>query len=161
MDVRGSLIDPLDRVKSASLRVVRADDMKKKPTVGADGKWSVLEASEKTDLKIAGRGVTGRINLPLRNRDRGQFDIYFQPACVDRDGKVNYFAPVTQTLKITEEGFPGPGAPFGPGMPPGGMPPGAGALPPIPPGPMAPGGGATTAPGRGPMMPPIAPRRPD
>lgn len=158
MDVRGSLIDPLDRVKSSSLRVVRADDLKSKPAVGADGKWSALDGSEKRELKISGRGVSGRVDLPLRARDRGQIEIFFQPACVDHDGKTHFFAPVTQTLKITEGG-PGPFGPMVPGMPPG---PG-GALPAIPPGipmPMIPPGG-TTVPGRGPIAPPTPPRRPN
>ena len=66
MDVLGSLIDPLDRVKSASLRVVRADNLKHKPTVGSNGKWSALGGSDKTELKISGRAVSGRVELPLR-----------------------------------------------------------------------------------------------
>lgn len=165
MDVRGSLIDPMDRVKSASLRVVRADDLKRKPTVGAEGKWTALDGSEKTDLKMAGKGVTCRVELPLRGRDRGQIEIYFQPACVDRDGKTHFFAPVTQTLKVTESGgFPGGGG-FRPDTNPMAPPGTAGSLPPIPPPgvgiPMGPGGGTTIpGPGRGPVVPPMPPRRP-
>jgi S1-C subfamily serine protease len=163
MDVRGDLIDPLERVSSASLRVVRADDLKKKPVVGADGKWSALEGSEKTDLKVSGRSVSCRVDLPLRARDRGQIEILFQPCCVDHDGKTHYFAPVAQTLKITEGGpgggVPGPGFPMPPGggfpMPPGGAPPGGGVgppggAPPAPP-PLPPGPGG---PPRQPVIPP-------
>src|SRR5262245_6525173 len=157
MEVRGGLIDPLDRVRSASLRVVRADDLKNKPKVGGDGKWSALEGSEKTELKMAGRSVSGRVDLPIRARDRGQIDILFQPVCVDRDGVTHHFAPVTQTLGI-KEGGPGlPGGPFDGGIP------GPGGLPPVPPrgpgiNPMFPGGGGTTVPGR-PGGPAIPPRR--
>jgi S1-C subfamily serine protease len=162
IDIRGSLIDPLERVKSASIRVVRADDLKDKPKVGADGKWAALKSSEKTEFKVSGQHVSAQVELPLGRRDRGDFDIWFQPACVDRDGQTHYFAPVTQTLRIKDEpppGFPGRG-PGGPG--PGGNPgvPGGPPLPPIPPGfgpmgPGAPGGGTIPRPGA-----PSVPRRP-
>ncbi len=158
MDVQGSLIDPLDRVKSASLRVVRSDNLKHKPTVGSNGKWSALEGSEKTELKISGRAVSGRVELPLRSRDRGEFDILFQPACKDKEGNTHYFAPVPQTLRITDNGprSPIPGLPGGAG--PGGGRPGGPPSPPGPP-PFPPGGGRPMPPngagpgGMGPMPP--------
>lgn len=160
VDVRGSLVDPMGHVKSASLRVVRADDLKSKPKVGADGKWAALEGSEKTELKITGKSVSGRIDLPLRNRDRGEIDILFQPACTDKDGRTHYFAPVSQTVRITEGPptgrIPGPGGP-----PPGvdGPPPGVGG--PVAPNPMIPGkpGGPPPAPKAAPIGP-VAPAVP-
>jgi S1-C subfamily serine protease len=156
MEISGSLIDPLDRVKKGSIRVVRQDALKEKPTVGSDGKWGPLPGPA-TELRADGRLVNGLVKLPVRDRDRGQIDILFQPVCVDRDGKTNYFAPVTKTLLITEgppdglpgrpPGFPGgfpppgggfggqPGVPGGPAPPPagpGGAPPGVGGRPPAP-----------------------------
>jgi S1-C subfamily serine protease len=182
MDVRGSLIDPLDRVKSASLRVVRADALKDKPSVGADRKWAALANSQPTELRVSGRTVSARIELPVRAGDRGRIDIYFQPTCVDRNGRTTCFAPVSQTLQIVDgpgpsrPGFPGapvgPGAGFprGPGVqPPAGFPgaPGGPGIPvppslPQPPGfPGAPSGppGFPGAPG-GPPAPPAVPLPP-
>jgi S1-C subfamily serine protease len=161
MDVRGSLIDPMGHVASASLRVVRADDLKGKPKVGADGKWAALEGSENAELKIAGKSVTTRVDLPLRARDRGEIDILFQPACTDKEGRTHYFAPVSQTVRLVEgppaARVPGPG---GVGGPPPGMNPGGPGVPPggpgIPrPGPMFPGGGpGGPRPGAPPVPPP-------
>src|SRR5262249_7950110 len=130
VEVHGNLIDPLSRVSSASIRLVRSDSLEKKPKVGTDGKWTALPKSEKTGLKVDGKQVTAMVALPLNQRDRGQIDFLFQPACVDRDGKTNYFAPVTQTLVLVPaggEGFPGRpgGGPRGPGGGPV-SPPGAG-----------------------------------
>src|SRR5262245_5023211 len=129
VEVRGALIDPLERVTAASMRLARRDMLPEKPVVGTGGKWAPLPGAEKTDLRIAGRDVSGTVTLPLRNGDRGRFEFLFQPACVDRDGTTMYFAPVTQELVIRDGpslDFPrGPVAPggFGPG-PPGGSPPG-------------------------------------
>lgn len=174
MDVRGSLIDPMGHIVSASLRVVRADDLKGKPKVGADGKWAALEGSEKAELKIAGKSVTCRVDLPLRNRDRGEIDILFQPACTDKEGRTHYFAPVSQTIRITEgpgtnSRIPGPG-----GVPAEGPPGGVGPRPGPPPGapgavgprggqttnPVAPGGPPGGASGGMPPPPPGPPPRP-
>src|SRR5262245_31215502 len=47
VEVHGNLIDPLNRVSSASIRLVRADSLEKKPKVGTDGKWTALPKSEK------------------------------------------------------------------------------------------------------------------
>src|SRR5439155_14952660 len=88
------------------------------------------------------------VKLPVRERDRGQIEFLFQPACVDRDGKTTYFAPVTGTLR---EG-PGPQTPFGPGGPPGGFPPGGGAGPP--------GFGSGQGPPGGMPQPPQPPKGP-
>jgi S1-C subfamily serine protease len=152
MDVRGTLVDPLDRVTATAIRVLRSDSLKEKPTVGSDGKWAALPAAEKTDLKLEGRLASGSVKLPLRDKDLGRIEFLFQPACVDRDGQINYFAPVTHTLILTE-GPPG-GLPGGPVPPPGGgfgPPPGVGPMPPG--GPGFPGGGAPIRPGVGPMGP--------
>jgi hypothetical protein len=130
IDVTGSLIDPMDRLTATSLLVARADDLKEKPAVGAGGKWAALPGAEKVDLRIAGRGVSGMVKLPVRERDRGQIEFLFQPACVDKDGKTTYFAPVTRTLKegraepVFPFGRPGGDGPPGGEGPPGGVPPG-------------------------------------
>src|SRR5262245_59954808 len=184
MEVLGDLVDPLDRVKTPSLRVARSDGLKDKPAVGSDGKWSAMSGTESTKLHVSGKQVAGTVKLPLKARDRGQIDILFQPVCVDKEGRTNYFAPVTKTLVLTEgppEGFPGrPGPPGGfrppgggPGVPgvPGGPlpgpagPGGVGGPPPgFPPRPGAPGGpgipGGPVAPGGG-FTPPGAPMLPD
>lgn len=176
IDVRGTLIDPMDRVADAFLLVARADEQKEKPTVGAGGKWSALPGGEKAELRIAGRGVSGVTKLPVRERDRGQIQFLFQPACVDKDGKTTYFAPVTGTLR---EGPPAgfPGGPGGPGGgPPGAFPPGGsgdppgGIVPPVgpPPGaygpmqprPDLPAPGAPGGPGGVGPMPPRPPGAP-
>ena len=179
MDVQGDLSDPLGRVKSSSLRVVRGDELKKKPEVGADSKWAALPgADKKTDFSANGRTVTCRVSLPLRTNDRGRLDFHFQPACIDRDGKTSYFAPVSQTLNISERGRgesfpPAPGGfvPMPPGLGLPGGPPSVGPMPPIgqggigmppsppgimPPGsgPGLPGGAPTIGPGGAPPMPP-------
>jgi S1-C subfamily serine protease len=137
VEVRGALIDPLERVTEASMRLARRDMLTEKPVVGPGGKWAPLPGTEKTDLRIAGRDVSGTVTLPLRNGDRGRFEFLFQPACVDRDGRTTYFAPVTQELVIRDGpsgDFPrGPVPPggFGPGIPGGGPPgfPGVGGPP--------------------------------
>ena len=126
LNVQGALIDPMDRVTGATLLVARADELKEKPAVGAGGTWAALPGAEKVNLKIAGRGVSGAVKLPVRDRDRGQIEFLFQPACVDKEGRTTYFAPVTCTLK---EGHAAPASPFGPpgpggDEPPGGVPPG-------------------------------------
>ncbi|HEX3151090.1 MAG TPA: trypsin-like peptidase domain-containing protein [Gemmataceae bacterium] len=175
MNVHGTLIDPMDRITAASVMVVRADDLKDKPTVGAGGKWAPLPGAEKVELKVAGRGVSGSVKLPVRNRDRGQIEIYFQPACIDKEGTTNYFAPVKHTLvegggsvqvpqgpggftppglrPEAPGGVPGPGAPGIPGgpgipMPPAvGIPPGLPGAPGLPPIPGFPGPGGGSTPG--------------
>jgi hypothetical protein len=178
IEVRGALIDPMDRVTGAALLVARADGMKDKPAVGTGGRWAAMPGAERVELKVAGRGVSGTVKLPVRERDRGQIEFLFQPACVDRDGKTTYFAPVTGTLR---EG-PAPGLPFVPpgiGDPPGGrggpsgpragvpgppkipgppmipfpMPPGAPAAPGAGPGPGGGFGGGFGPPGGGPRSP--------
>ena len=167
MEVTGNLIDPLDRVKTPSLRVTRRDALKDKPSVGSDGKWSALPGTEATDLHVSGRLVSGTVKLPLRDQDRGQIEILFQPACEDHDGHTNYFAPVKQMLVITEgpgDAFPGNvrprpgggGLPTPPTPPPGpddkrGPPGGLPAPPPIPPAP--PGGRGIPPPKDYPMAP--------
>jgi S1-C subfamily serine protease len=138
VDVRGSLVDPLGRVASASLRLARTDMLKQRPAVGPGGKWGPL-AGEKAELRVAGHDVSATVTLPLRNGDRGRFEFLFQPACVDKDGRTTYFAPVSQELLIRD----GPPSGF-PGGPPGGFP-GVGSVPPeirgAPPGgPPGPGG---------------------
>ena len=170
IDVKGDLVDPLERVKSTSVRVVRADELKERPTVGAGGRWSALERAEKTDFQAKGNTVLCRVQLPVHDRDRGKIEFYFQPACVDRDGKTNYFAPVMATLKVADGSGENPFQPFpaGPGTGPGGGPPGF----PMPPGAGPPGGfpmpgfpgGPGTQPGRppggGPPAPPPLPPPP-
>lgn len=172
LDVRGDLVDPLGRVKSTALRVVRADDLKEKPTVGPGGKWAALARAEKTDFRIDDKtNVSCRLQLPIRPRDFDKIEIYFQPVCVDRDGTTNYFAPVSQTLVLRGGpagglpggaagpfGPPGVGAPGPPGMSPrppgGGGPPGSGGA--FPPGdmPRPPGGLSPRPPGGGGAFPP-------
>jgi len=154
MEITGNLVDPLDKVKAPSIRVARADSTKEKPSVGSDGKWGELQGAETTDLRVNGHLVSGSVKLPLKDSDRGQIEILFQPACVNRDGRSNYFAPVTQTLVIHD----GPGGDFpgGPVSPPGGFrrPGGpAGGLPMPPPLPPPPVGGGNRVPG-GPSPPP-------
>jgi S1-C subfamily serine protease len=139
LDVHGDLVDPFGRVKNATLRVVRGDDVKGKPTVGASGKWAALPGSEKAELKISGNEVTGVVRLPVRDKDRGLIEFHFQPACVEKEGKTNFFAPTSATWKIsdgTNNGFRPPGiGPMNPGGGPPGLPPGG------VPGPGIPGGG--------------------
>jgi S1-C subfamily serine protease len=161
IDVHGSLVDPMDRLSAASLLVVRADDLKERPAVGAGGKWSPLPRAEKVDMKLAGRAVSGTVKLPMRARDRGEIEFFFQPACVDKDGGTTYFAPVSRTLKEGPDPGRPPFNPFGPGGPTG--PPGAAPGPPggfptppgFPPGgfPMPPGGAIGGPPGGIPMPP--------
>jgi S1-C subfamily serine protease len=170
IEVRGTLIDPLDRVSRASLLVARADEQKNKPEVGSGGKWSALPGAEKVDLKVNGHGVSGLVKLPVRARDRGQIEFLFQPACVDREGTTTYFPPVTGTLS---DG-PQPGTPFGPGGPgtvpgrpgpqppggpPGGFPPGPGGPGYGPRSPMPRGGGGGVGPPQLPR-PPVVPGPP-
>jgi S1-C subfamily serine protease len=161
MEVAGTLADPLEQIKSASLRVVRADALKGKPTVGAGGKWAPLNGARQTEFRTAGRTVGARVELPVRPQDRGQIDIYFQPVCVDRQGRTHHFAPVSQTLNIVEgpgPGLPG-GGPFGPpgarrgpggppmpGFPPAPGPPGGSSGPGFPAGPGGPPGGYPKSP---------------
>lgn len=166
VEVRGALIDPLDRVASASLRLARLDMLKEKPAVGLGGKWSPLPGAEKTELRITGRTVSGTVTLPLRNGDRGRFEFLFQPACEDKDGRTTYFAPVSQELVIRDGGpgdFPSgrvppggmrPSGPGGgpPGFPPPVQPPPNGGYPIVPKSPLPgfPGGpGRGTPPGPG------------
>lgn len=133
VDVRGNLVDPLDRLTAASLLVVRADELKEVPTVGAGGRWAALPGAARVDLRVAGHDVSGIVQLPVRAADRGEIEFYFQPACVDRDGRTTYFAPVSRTLR---EGTPDrPGA-NRPGGPPGEFP----KPPPVPGFPQPPGG---------------------
>jgi S1-C subfamily serine protease len=156
IDVRGTLIDPLDRVTKASMLVVRADALREKPTVGPGGKWGPLPGAQKAELRLAGPAASGSVRLPVRPADRGQIEILFQPACVDRDGKTTYFAPVARDLR---EGPPGGsnapsfGEPPVPGLPPGIPPRGPGNRPGVggPPGPPGPPGG---------LNPPKGPGRP-
>jgi S1-C subfamily serine protease len=157
IDVHGTLVDPMDRLAAASLLVVRADDLKERPTVGAGGKWSPLPGAEKVDMKLAGREVSGTVKLPMRARDRGEIEFFFQPACVDKDGGTTYFAPVSRTLKEGPDPGRPPFNPFGPGGPSG--PPGAVPGPPggIPTPPGFPPGGAIGGPPGGIPMPPVGP----
>jgi S1-C subfamily serine protease len=158
IDVHGTLVDPMDRLTAASLLVVRADDLKDRPAVGAGSKWAPLPGAEKVDLKLAGRSVSGTVKLPVRARDRGEIEFFFQPACVDKDGATTYFAPVTRTLKEGPDPGRLPFSPFGPGGP--GGPPGGFPMPPGgaiggPPGgyPMPPGGPPSGPGGYGPKSP--------
>jgi Trypsin len=153
LEVRGDLVDPLGRVKSTSLRVVRADDLKEKPKVGAGGRWSALARAEKTDFRLDDKtSVSCRLQLPIRPRDVDKIEIYFQPVCIDRDGTTNYFAPVSQTLVYR-------GGPAG-GFPGGGMP-APGGLSPRPPGGAGPPGtGGAMSPGAMPTPPGLSPRPP-
>jgi S1-C subfamily serine protease len=135
VEVHGALIDPLDRVTAASLRLARTDMLKEKPAVGPGGKWAPLPGTEKTDLRISGRTVSATVTLPLRNGDRGKFEFLFQPACEDKDGRTTYFAPVSQELVIRDRpaggfrpGGPGVGPPGFPGV--DGTPPAGGGPPP-------------------------------
>ena len=80
-----------------------------------------MPGAERVELKVAGRGVSGTVKLPVRERDRGQIEFLFQPACVDRDGKTTYFAPVAGTLREGGEGAGLPFVPPGIGGPPGGV----------------------------------------
>src|SRR5439155_14355648 len=102
VDVRGALIDPLERVTAASIRLARMDMLKEKPAIGPGGKWAALPGAEQTDLRVSGRDVSGTVTLPLRNGDRGRFEFLFQPACVDKEGRTTYFGPVTQELVIRD-----------------------------------------------------------
>jgi hypothetical protein len=154
IDILGTLIDPMDRVTAASLLVARADEMKDRPAVGAGGKWEALTGAEKVELKIAGHGVSGLAKLPVRERDRGEIEFLFQPACVDKDGKTTYFPPVSRTLREGPEPA-GPGG-YPPGGARGGPPGGYGPKPPRPGGPAAPGGGNGFN-GGGPFGPPPRP----
>jgi len=156
-DVRGTLIDPMDRVTAASILVARADELKDKPAVGTDGRWAALVGAEKVDLKIAGRGVSGQVKLPVRERDRGEIEFLFQPACVDKEGKTTYFPPVSRTLREGPDAGPSVGPGGHPGGPPAGIPTPPGGYgpksprpggPSRPPGiPSPPGGGAGPRPG--------------
>ena len=153
LEVRGTLIDPMDRVTGSTLIMVRSDELKEKPAVGAGGKWSTLPGGDKVELRIAGRAVSGAVKLPVRERDRGQIEFLIQPACIDKDGRTTYFAPMTCVLR---EGRAAPERPFGPGDDDDDDPPGAGPPPGYPPGfpPGFPGGPPGGIPGLPPGFPP-------
>jgi S1-C subfamily serine protease len=117
-DVEMQLIDPMSRIKSATLLYAVRTGPGPKLQHKADGSFDPLPGTERLDLKIDGQKATGQLKLPLSGSGP-QFLVY-QTTYVNGGGTASYTQAGSQPIQPTQVVTPSP-APPGPGRP--GVPP--------------------------------------
>jgi S1-C subfamily serine protease len=90
------MIDPLDKIRSATIHYIRVEKGADKPKPQADGTWAVLPGAEKAELKLEKQQGTSK--LMLTSTEKVPVNYLFQPSFVNGAGKTIFAQPISYAL---------------------------------------------------------------
>jgi hypothetical protein len=100
LEVRGTLVDPLERIKSVQFLHMPGFLVQKLPKANKEGIWSPLADAREVELSLSKGMLSGEVTLPLVGRK--SVDVVFQLRHTDGDGRVRLTEPSRYQASVPE-----------------------------------------------------------
>lgn len=102
--VNAGLHDRLSRMKSASVWVIGAEMVKKRPAPDKNGEWAALPGALEYPLTLEKERATGEVPLNPSPDKSVQAKFYLQASHVDADGTAHFTSPGVYTINLKSAG---------------------------------------------------------